>query len=107
MRIAAVDPRPGRHTGLVGLSQWIINDLGSAAPDLFTVLADGAHLPLAMRRDSETAVMSAGCGLMLSTTASAMANMEALVERHGLAPRAFLVVPTAGVIITAFVNVLR
>ena len=63
------------------------------------------------------AVISGGfCGFMLGTTANAMANMEALVERYGPAPRAFLVVPMVGaffidftnaLIITAFVNVFR
>jgi glutamate:Na+ symporter, ESS family len=70
-----------------------------------------------MGRDYEGAVISSGfCGFMLGTTANAMANMEALVERYGPAPRAFLVVPMVGaffidftnaLIITAFVNVLR
>ena len=67
-----------------------------------------------MGRDYESAVISGGfCGFMLGTTANAMANMEALVERYGPAPRAFLVVPMVGaffidftnaVIITLFVN---
>ena len=70
-----------------------------------------------MGRDYESAVMSAGfCGFMLGTTANAMANMTALVERYGPAPRAFLVVPMVGaffidftnaLIITGFVNLLR
>ncbi len=70
-----------------------------------------------MGRDYDGAVISSGfCGFMLGTTANAMANMEALVERYGPAPRAFLVVPMVGaffidftnaLIITAFVNVLR
>jgi glutamate:Na+ symporter, ESS family len=70
-----------------------------------------------MGRDYEGAVISSGfCGFMLGTTANAMANMEALVERYGPAPRAFLVVPMVGaffidftnaLIITAFINVFR
>ena len=70
-----------------------------------------------MGRDYDGAVISGGfCGFMLGTTANAMANMEALVERYGPAPRAFLVVPMVGaffidftnaLIITAFVNVFR
>ena len=55
-------------------------------------------------------------GFMLGTTANAMANMKALVERYGPAPKAFLVVPMVGaffidftnaIIITLFVNWLR
>ncbi|MGE5682663.1 MAG: sodium/glutamate symporter [Bacillota bacterium] len=67
-----------------------------------------------MGKDYDAAVMSSGfCGFMLGTTANAMANMEALAEKYGQAPRAFLVVPMVGaffidftnaVIITVFVN---
>ena len=70
-----------------------------------------------MGRDYDAAVMSSGfIGFMLGTTANAMANMEALTERYGPAPRAFLVVPMVGaffidvvnnVVITAFLNVYR
>jgi glutamate:Na+ symporter, ESS family len=70
-----------------------------------------------MGRDYEGAVISSGfCGFMLGTTANAMANMEALVERYGPAPRAFLVVPMVGaffidftnaLIITTFINLCR
>jgi ESS family glutamate:Na+ symporter len=53
---------------------------------------------------------------MLGTTANAMANMEALVQRYGPSPKAFLVVPMVGaffidftnaLIITAFLNFWR
>ena len=43
-------------------------------------------------------------GFMLGTTANAMANMEALVERYGPAPRAFLVVPMVGAFFIDFTN---
>ena len=50
-----------------------------------------------MGRDYQGAVTSSGfAGFMLGTTANAMANMEALVEKYGPAPRAFLVVPIVG-----------
>jgi ESS family glutamate:Na+ symporter len=58
-----------------------------------------------MGRDYESAVMSGGfCGFMLGTTANAMANMEALVERYGPAPKAFLVVPMVGAFFVDFTN---
>ena len=58
-----------------------------------------------MGRDYEAAVMSGGfCGFMLGTTANAMANMEALVERYGPAPKAFLVVPMVGAFFVDFTN---
>jgi glutamate:Na+ symporter, ESS family len=60
-----------------------------------------------MGKDYEAAVMSGGfCGFMLGTTANAMANMEALVERYGPAPKAFLVVPMVGAFFIDFTNAL-
>jgi glutamate:Na+ symporter, ESS family len=60
-----------------------------------------------MGRDYDAAVMSGGmCGFMLGTTANAMANMEALVDRYGPAPRAFLVVPMVGAFFIDFINAL-
>ena len=68
-------------------------------------------------RNYDAAVMASGfVGFMLGTTANAMANMGALVERFGPSPRAFLVVPIVGaffidftnaLIITTFVNFVR
>jgi ESS family glutamate:Na+ symporter len=70
-----------------------------------------------MGRDYDSAVMAGGfAGFALGTTANAMANMRAVVSRHGPAPRAFLVVPLVGaffvdftnaLIITGFINWLR
>ena len=60
-----------------------------------------------MGRDYQGAVTASGfCGFMLGTTANAMANMEALVERYGPAPRAFLVVPMVGAFFIDFTNAL-
>jgi ESS family glutamate:Na+ symporter len=68
-----------------------------------------------MGRDYDAAVMSSGfCGFMLGTTANAMANMTALVERYGPSKKAFFVVPMVGaffidftnaIIITVFLNI--
>lgn len=61
----------------------------------------------AMGRDYDAAVMSSGlCGFMLGTTANAMANMGALADRYGPAPRAFLVVPMVGAFFIDFINAL-
>jgi ESS family glutamate:Na+ symporter len=67
-----------------------------------------------MGGDYDAAVMAGGhCGFGLGATPNAVANMTALTERFGAAPRAFLVVPmvgaffidfTNGLIITAFIN---
>ena len=76
-----------------------------------------AVVPRLMGRDYESVVMAGGfIGFMLGTTANAMANMSALVERYGPAPKAFLAVPLVGaffidftnaVIITVFLNIWR
>jgi ESS family glutamate:Na+ symporter len=70
-----------------------------------------------MGRDYDAAVMAGGhCGFGLGATPNAVANMEAIVERFGPAPRAFLVVPMVGaffidftnaLIITAYINFVR
>jgi ESS family glutamate:Na+ symporter len=64
-------------------------------------------LPRVMGRDYDSAVMSGGfAGFMLGTSANAMANMGALVERYGPAPKAFLVVPLVGAFFIDFANAL-
>jgi ESS family glutamate:Na+ symporter len=64
-------------------------------------------VPRVMGRDYDAAVMSGGfCGFMLGTTANAMANMGALVERYGPSPKAYLVVPLVGAFFLDFVNAL-
>jgi ESS family glutamate:Na+ symporter len=62
-------------------------------------------IPPLMGRDYDSVVMAGGfCGFMLGTTANAMANMGALVERYGPAPRAYLVVPLVGAFFIDFIN---
>jgi glutamate:Na+ symporter, ESS family len=134
MLVAAIIRNLDDASGMIGLSQRTIDDLGSVALSLFLVLAlmtlrlwelAGLALPMVailvaqvalivavcwptfrlMGRDYDAAVMGAGlCGFMLGTTANAMANMEALVDRYGPAPRAFLVVPMVGAFFIDFVN---
>jgi ESS family glutamate:Na+ symporter len=121
-------------TGWLALDQKVIDDLGHVALNLFLVIAlmtlklwelAGLFLPMLiillaqvglvalaalvifkfMGQDYEAAVMSAGyCGFGLGTTANAMANMKAIVERYGRAPRAFLVVPMVGAFFIDFTN---
>lgn len=134
MLVAAVIRNIDDVTGWLGLSQRVIDDLGTVALSLFLVLAlmtlrlwelAGLALPMVvilagqvvlialvcwptfrlMGADYDAAVMSGGlCGFMLGTTANAMANMEALVDRYGPAPRAFLVVPMVGAFFIDFIN---
>ena len=146
MLVAAALRNLDDATGWLGLSMRSVDDVGEVALALFITLAlmtlklweiAALALPLAvvlavqivmialtvrlvwraMGSDYEAAVMASGfVGFMLGTTANAMANMRALVERYGPAPRAFLVVPMVGaffidftnaLIVTAFVNMLR
>lgn len=70
-----------------------------------------------MGRDYDAAIMAGGhCGFGLGATPNAVANMTALTERFGAAPRAFLVLPMVGaffidfsnaLIITAYINLVR
>jgi ESS family glutamate:Na+ symporter len=137
MLVAAVIRNLDDLTGLFGLSQRTIDDVGNVALSIFLVMAlmtlrlwelVGLAAPLAimlvvqvaavglmavflvwplMRRDYEAAVISSGfIGFMLGTTANAMANMKALVERYGPAPKAFLVVPMIGAFFIDFTNAL-
>jgi ESS family glutamate:Na+ symporter len=122
-------------TGVIGISQRTMDDLGDVALTLFLVMAlmtlrlwelAGVVVPLfvilAMQvmlvaaicvwviprllgRDYDSVVMAGGfCGFMLGTTANAMANMGALVERYGPAPKAYLVVPLVGAFGIDFIN---
>ncbi len=60
-----------------------------------------------MGRDYEAAVtMSGHVGFGLGITPNAVANMEALVARHGPAPRSFLIVPVVGGFFIDFTNAL-
>jgi glutamate:Na+ symporter, ESS family len=64
-------------------------------------------VPRLMGRDYDGAVMAGGfSGFMLGTSANAMANMGALVERYGPAPKAYLVVPLVGAFFIDFANAL-
>ncbi len=61
-----------------------------------------------MGRDFDGAVMAGGhCGFGLGATPNAVANMKALVERFGPAPRAFLVLPIVGAFLIDFVNAMN
>jgi len=108
---------------LMTLKLWEIANLGLplalilAAQVALVALVSLAAVARLMGRDYDAAVMAGGfVGFMLGTTANAMANMGALVEKYGPAPRAYLVVPMVGaffidftnaLIITAFLNLYR
>ena len=134
MLVAAVVRNVDERTRWIGLSHRTIGELGGVALSLFITMAlmtlklweiAGLAVPLLvilaaqvvmisliclgvfrlMGRDYEAAVISGGfCGFMLGITANAVANMEAMVERYGPAPRAFLVVPMVGAFFIDFTN---
>jgi ESS family glutamate:Na+ symporter len=135
MIVAACIRNLDDRTGMIGISQRTMDDLGEVALTLFLVMAlmtlrlwelAGVVIPLLvilamqfalvaaicvfaipriMGRDYDAVVMAGGfCGFMLGTTANAMANMGALVERYGPAPKAYLVVPLVGAFGIDFVN---
>jgi ESS family glutamate:Na+ symporter len=137
MVVAAVVRNLDDAFGVFGLSQQMLDDLGTVALSLFLALAlmtlqlwelaglalplaiiliaqvalvavvAGAVVPRVMGRDYESIVMAGGfIGFMLGTTANAMANMSALVERYGPAPKAFLTVPLVGAFFIDFANVM-
>lgn len=96
---------------LMTLQLWDV--MGIAVPLLIMLIVQVAAIVVVastiifrvMGRDYEAIVMSSGfCGFMLGTTANAMANMEAVVERSGPAPKAFLVVPMVGAFFIDFAN---
>jgi glutamate:Na+ symporter, ESS family len=96
---------------LMTLRLW---ELAGVVVPLFVILAIQVALvaaicvwaiPRLMGMDYDSVVMAGGfCGFMLGTTANAMANMGALVERYGPAPKAYLVVPLVGAFGIDFVN---
>jgi ESS family glutamate:Na+ symporter len=98
---------------LMSLKLWELLDL--AIPMLIILMVQVAMMGAfayfvtfrLMGRDYDAAVMAGGhCGFGLGATPNAVANMEALVERFGAAPRAFLVVPMVGAFFIDFTNAL-
>ncbi|MBM4161556.1 MAG: sodium/glutamate symporter [Ignavibacteria bacterium] len=108
---------------LMSLKLWELLDL--AIPMLIILAAQVVLMAAyayfvtfrAMGRDYDAAVMAGGhCGFGLGATPNAVANMEAITEKFGPAPRAFLVLPMVGaffidftnaLIITAFINLVH
>jgi len=98
---------------LMSLKLWELLDL--AIPMLVILTAQVSMMAAfayfltyrVMGRDYDAAVMAGGhCGFGLGATPNAVANMEAIVEKFGPAPRAFLVVPMVGAFFIDFTNAL-
>jgi len=106
----------GFFLSMAMMSLDLVELLGVAAPMLVILSAQllvaGLFAAFAtyrvMGRDYDAAVMAAGhCGFALGATPTAVANMKALVESFGPAPRAFLVVPVVGAFLIDFLNALN
>jgi ESS family glutamate:Na+ symporter len=87
----------------------------SAGPFLLMVLAQVIVIVLyavyvcfrAMGRDYEAAVTSAAfIGFNMGSTATAMANMQAITAKYGPAPQSLLIVPLAGAFFVDLLNAL-
>lgn len=107
---------------MMGLKLWQLAAL--ALPMIVILLAQTIVMFLfanfvvfnVMGRDYESAAMTtAFCGFGMGATPNAMANMRALAENYGPAPRAFFIVPLVGslfvdfcnsIVLTTFMNIL-
>ena len=96
---------------MMSMKVWELVDL--AVPMIVTLLLQTVICGLfsyfvifnIMGRDYDAAVMSSGvCGFGLGATPNAIANMSAMVDRYGPAPRAFLIVPIVGSMLADIVN---
>ena len=69
------------------------------------VIYGGLLVYRAVGRDYESAVMSAAfCGFAMGATATAIANMQAITQRYGPSPQAFMVVPLVGAFLIDLLN---
>ena len=96
---------------LMSLRLWELANL--ALPMLVILAAQTVFMALfayfvvyrVMGRNYEAAVMSsAACGFGMGATPNAIANMQAITDVFGPAPRAFFVVPLVGSLFVDFVN---
>jgi glutamate:Na+ symporter, ESS family len=116
------DDRASTMIGGISLSLFLgmtmmaikLTDVVNVAGPLLIIVVVQAMLAMAwawlvsyrfMGRDYESAVMAAGfCGFMMGSTATAIANMQALTRRYGAAPQAMLIIPLAGAFFIDLVN---
>jgi glutamate:Na+ symporter, ESS family len=98
---------------LMTLRLWELVDL---ALPIFAILAAQSALVVllavtvtfrVMGRDYDAAVIAAGqCGFQLGATPTAIANMQAITNRYGPSPLAFLLVPVIGAFLIDITNAL-
>lgn len=98
---------------LMSLKIWELVHL--AGPMLLLIIVQATMLMLfayfitfrVMGKNYNAAIIAGGhCGFGMGATPTAVANMEALVARHGPSPQAFLVVPLVGAFFIDITNAL-
>lgn len=96
---------------LMSMKLWQIADLAGVM--IITLIAQlafvGAYAYFVIfrftgRNYDSAALVAATCGFGLGATPNAIANMEAMMERHGPAPTAYFVVPLVGSVFIDLVN---
>jgi len=97
---------------LMNMKLWQIADL--AAPMLIILFVQVVFVALFAyyfifrvtgRNYDSAAMVTATSGFGLGTTSNAMANMDALFERYGVAPKAYFVVPLVGSVFIDLINI--
>jgi ESS family glutamate:Na+ symporter len=98
---------------LMSLRLWQLVDL--AVPIVLILFLQATAIALfasfvtfrVMGRDYDAAVIAAGqCGFGLGATPTAIANMQAITNRYGPSPQAFLLVPIVGAFLIDITNAL-
>ena len=85
----------------LALPMFVILALQTAGVALFTTLVTFR----VMGSNYEAATLVAGqCGFGLGATPTAIANMQAVCERYGYAPQAFIIVPVVGAFLIDIAN---
>lgn len=96
---------------LMSLRLWELADI--AGPMFVILIAQAMFMALMayfvvfklMNKDYDGAVLSGGiCGFGMGATPNGVANMEAIVDKFGAAPRAFFVLPIVGAFLIDFTN---
>lgn len=96
---------------LLSLKLWELTDL--AGPVMIILAVQTVVMILyayfvtsrLMGNDYDSAVLAAGhCGFGMGATPTAIANMQAITDRYGPSPKAFLIVPMVGAFFVDIVN---
>lgn len=96
---------------LINLQLWQLKDM--AGPMLIILLAQTLLMIFFayfitfkfMGKDYDAAVIAAGhCGFGMGATPNGIANMEAITEKFGMAPKAFFILPIVGAFLIDFAN---